>query len=223
MFLLNCKTRQGDIVSKHVMVIDDEYEVADIVKKMLETEGFTVTIATSGAEALTKLEEMTPVPLDLILLDIMMPGMDGWTTLRTLKSHEQFKEIPVSMLTALPLTPEDTKSKPIDHIENYIIKPFTKNILLHKINDILDRKQEIKEMYSKIKGEVGEEEAEEYRRLSLAVNRHRRLIGAIVDSTVSELKDSIKNLILSQKRMIEAMNTKIAEIEELMNQESHKK
>lgn len=205
------------------MVVDDEYEVADIVKKMLESEGFTVAIATSGEEALEQLGNMIPETPDIILLDIMMPGIDGWNILKTLKLDNRFKEIPVSMLTALPLTPNDTKKRPIDLIENYIVKPFTKRVLLHKINDILDRKQEIQEMYIRIREEVGEEQAEEYCRLSMTVNRQRRLIGAIVDSTVNELKDSIKNLILSQKRMIEEMNKKIADIEELMNQESRKK
>ncbi len=200
------------------MVVDDEYEVADIVKKMLESEGYEVEVANSGDECLEKLKEVTP---DLILLDIMMPGMDGWETLRNIKSNEATRDIPVSMLTALPLTPDDTRDKPLDSIENYIVKPFTKKILLHKIQDILDRKKEINEMYEKIRAEIGEEEAEEYRRLSLAVNRQRRLVGAIVDSTVSELKDSVKNLLISQKRMIEMMNKKIDDIERQVEQESN--
>ena len=199
------------------MVVDDEYEVADIVKKMLESEGYHVVVANGGAECLEKLEETTP---DLILLDIMMPGMDGWETLKNIKTNTDTKDIPVSMLTALPLTPDDTKNKPLDSIENYIVKPFTKKILLHKIRDILERKQEINEMYEKVKAEIGEAEAEEYRRLSLAVNRQRRLVGVIVDSTVSELKDSVKNLLISQKRMIEMMNKKIEEIERQVQEES---
>lgn len=201
------------------MVVDDEFEVADIVKKMLESEGYDVVVANSGEECLKKLEEVTP---DLILLDIMMPGMDGWETLKNIKRNEETKDLPVSMLTALPLTPDDTKDKPLDSIENYIVKPFTKKILLHKIQDILERKKEINEMYEKIRAEVGREEAEEYRRLSLAVNRQRRLVGAIVDSTVSELKDSVKNLLISQKRMIEMMNKKIEDIERQVSKESGK-
>jgi len=207
-------------MSKKIMVIDDEYEVADIVKKMLESEGFEVTTANSGEEALEKLEKERP---DLILLDIMMPGMDGWETLKKIKSNEKFKEIPVSMLTALPLTPDDTKDKPINSIENYIVKPFSKRVLLQKVNDILDREKEINEMYEKIKKEVGEAEAEEYKKLSLAVNRQRRLISVIVDSTVAELRESIKNLILSQKRMIEVMNKKIQEIEKMADESSKSK
>ncbi len=207
-------------MSKKIMVVDDEYEVADIVKKMLESEGFEVIIANSGEEALKKLEKERP---DLILLDIMMPGMDGWETLKKIKSNEKFRDIPVSMLTALPLTPDDTKDKPINSIENYIVKPFSKKILLQKVNDILDREKEINEMYEKIKREVGEEEAEEYKKLSLAVNRQRRLISVIVDSTVAELRESIKNLILSQKRMIEVMNKKIQEIEKMAEESSKSK
>ncbi len=199
------------------MVVDDEYEVADIVKKMLESEGYSVVVANSGDECLEKLDTVTP---DLILLDIMMPGMDGWKTLKNIKTRETTKDIPVSMLTALPLTPDDTKEKPLDSIENYIVKPFTKKILLHKIQDILERKKEINDMYETIKVEVGDEEAEEYKRLSLAVNRQRRLVGVIVDSTVSELKDSVKNLLVSQKRMIEMMNKKIEDIERQVDQES---
>jgi len=207
-------------MSKKIMVVDDEYEVADIVKKMLESEGFEVIIANSGEEALKKLEKERP---DLILLDIMMPGMDGWETLKKIKSNEKFRDIPVSMLTALPLTPDDTKDKPINSIENYIVKPFSKKVLLQKVNDILDREKEINEMYEKIKREVGEEEAEEYKKLSLAVNRQRRLISVIVDSTVAELRESIKNLILSQKRMIEVMNKKIKEIEKMAEESSKSK
>jgi len=207
-------------MSKKIMVVDDEYEVADIVKKMLESEGFEVIIANSGEEALKKLEKERP---DLILLDIMMPGMDGWETLKEIKSNEKFRDIPVSMLTALPLTPDDTKDKPINSIENYIVKPFSKKVLLQKVNDILDREKEINEMYEKIKREVGEEEAEEYKKLSLAVNRQRRLISVIVDSTVAELRESIKNLILSQKRMIEVMNKKIQEIEKMAEESSKSK
>ncbi len=207
-------------MNRKIMVVDDEYEVADIVKKMLESEGYDVITANSGEECLKKLEKERP---DLILLDIMMPVMDGWTTLRKIKSNEKWRSIPVSMLTALPLTPDDTKDKPINSIENYIVKPFSKKILVQKVRDILDREKEINEMYEKIKKEVGEAEAEEYKRLSFAVSRHRRLIGVIVDSTVVELKESIKNLVISQKRMIDAMNKKIKEIEDMTEEALKKK
>ncbi len=207
-------------MGKKILIVDDEYEVAEIVKKMLESEGYEVIKAHSGEECL---ETLKKEKVDLILLDILMPGMDGWETLEKIKSNEKWKDIPVSMLTALPLTPEDTKGKPINLIENYIVKPFSKKTLVRKIEDILEREEEIERMYEKIKKEVGEEEAEEYKKLSMAVNRHRRLIAVIVDSAVSELKESIKRLILSQKRMIEIMNKRIKEIEQMAKESLSKK
>ena len=87
----------------------------------------------------------------------------------------------------------------------------------------MERKTEIQKMYEKIRKEVGEEYAEEYKKLSFAVNRHRRLIAVIVDSAVNELKESIKNVILSQKRMIEIMNKRIKEIEKMTAEALKKK
>ncbi len=207
-------------MGKKILIVDDEYEVAEVVKKMLQSRGFTVIAAHSGEECLQQLQKEK---VDLILLDILMPRMDGWETLKKIKSNEKWKDIPVSMLTALPLTPDDTKDKPINLIENYIVKPFSKKNLVQKIEDILERETEIQKMYEKIRKEVGEEYAEEYKKLSFAVNRHRRLIAVIVDSAVSELKESIKNVILSQKRMIEIMNKRIKEIEKMTAEALKKK
>ncbi len=207
-------------MGKKILIVDDEYEVAEVVKKMLQSRGFTVIAAHSGEECLQQLQKEK---VDLILLDILMPRIDGWETLKKIKSNEKWKDIPVSILTALPLTPDDTKDKPINLIENYIVKPFSKKILVQKIEDILERETEIQKMYEKIRKEVGEEYAEEYKKLSFAVNRHRRLIAVIVDSAVSELKESIKNVILSQKRMIKIMNKRIKEIEKMTAEALKKK
>ncbi len=207
-------------MGKKILIVDDEYEVVEVVKKMLQSGGYTVIAAHSGEECLQQLQKEK---IDLILLDILMPRIDGWETLKKIKSNEKWKDIPVSILTALPLTPDDTKDKPINLIENYIVKPFSKKILVQKIEDILERETEIQKMYEKIRKEVGEEYAEEYKKLSFAVNRHRRLIAVIVDSAVSELKESIKNVILSQKRMIEIMYKRIKEIEKMTAEALKKK
>ncbi|HDN96050.1 MAG TPA: response regulator, partial [Thermoplasmatales archaeon] len=203
---------------KKILVADDEPEIVDIVKRMLEDE-YEVITAYDGKEALEKAKKEKP---DLILLDILMPKLDGWETLKKLKEDEELKNIPVSMLTALPLTPDDTKEKPIDKIENYIVKPFTKETLLKKIKDIFEREEEAKKTYEELKKEVGEEIAEEYMKLVRAINRHRRLIGVIIDSATEEYKQSIKNLILSQKRLIEAMKKRAEEIEKLLKEKKKK-
>ncbi|RLF47082.1 MAG: hypothetical protein DRN29_03440 [Thermoplasmata archaeon] len=204
---------------KKILIADDEPEIVDIVKKMLQ-EHYEVITAYDGEECLKKAKKEKP---DLILLDILMPKLDGWETLKKLKEDEELKDIPVSMLTALPLTPEDTKNKPIDKIENYIVKPFRKEVLLKKIEDIFEREEEAKRIYEQLKKEVGEETAEEYLRLVKAINRHRRLIGVIIDSAAEEFKQSVRNLILSQKRLIETMKRRAEEIEKLLKERKKEK
>ncbi len=204
---------------KKILVVDDEPEIVDIVKKMLE-DRYEVIGAYDGEECLEKARKEKP---DLILLDILMPKMDGWETLKRLKEDDATKDIPVSMLTALPLTPDDTKDKPIDKIENYIVKPFTKEILLKKIEDIFEREKEAEKTYKEIKKEMGEEIANEYIKLVKAINRQRRLIGVIIDCAVEEYKQSIRNIILSQKRLIETMKKRVEEIEKLLEKRKKSK
>jgi len=198
-------------MKKKILIADDEPEIIDIVKKML-SDKYEVIGVYDGEECIKKAKEVKP---DLILLDILMPKMDGWETLKKLKEDEELKNIPVSMLTALPLTPEDTYDKPIDNIENYIVKPFTKETLIKKIEDIFEREEETNRIYNEIKKKLGKETAEEYLKLSKAINRHRRLIGVIINST-TQLNQSVKNLLLSQKRLIENLKERMEEIEKLL-------
>ena len=206
-------------MKKKILIADDEPEIVDIVRKMLENE-YDVITAYDGEEAYQKAKKEKP---DLILLDILMPKLDGWEALKKIKSDEELKDIPVSMLTALPLTPEDTRDKPVDKIENYIVKPFNRTTLLKKIEDIFEREEEARKTYEEIKREVGEEEANEYLRLVKAINRHRRLIGVILDSAAEEYKQSVRNLILSQKRLIETMKKRAEELEKLVKEGKNKK
>jgi CheY-like chemotaxis protein len=79
---------------KKVMVVDDEPDVTFLVKEMLGREGFSVVEANSGREALKKLNKEKP---DLVLLDIMMPEMDGWEVSRKIKKNKALKDTLVSM------------------------------------------------------------------------------------------------------------------------------
>jgi len=198
-------------MKKKILIIDDEPEIVEIVKKMLANK-YEVIGAYNGEEGIKKAKKEKP---DLILLDILMPKMDGWETLKKMKEDRELRNIPVSMLTALPLTPDDTHDKPIDLIENYIVKPFTKEILIRKIEDIFEREYEAERIYEELKKNVGEDIAEEYLKLSKIINRHRRLIGVIINST-TKFNQSIKNLMLSQKRLIEELSNRMKEIESLL-------
>ena len=119
------------------MVVDDDPELVGILRITLEGKGFTVRCAYSGRELFASLEEQKP---DLILLDIMMPKMDGLEVLTRLKRDPSTTSIPVIMLTA--------KVQHVDVLERYkigvdynITKPFTKGQLLDGINSILSSDQ----------------------------------------------------------------------------------
>ena len=80
-----------------ILVVDDDPNSLDIVRTYLEARGYSVTTATNGKDALSKLETVRP---KLILLDVMMPGMDGWEVARVVKNHPDFGSCRVVMLTA---------------------------------------------------------------------------------------------------------------------------
>jgi DNA-binding response OmpR family regulator len=80
-----------------VLVVDDDPNALDIVKTYLEAKGYTVATAKDGNEALAQLEKFNPA---LVLLDVMMPGMDGWEVARVIKNHPMFGRTRVVMLTA---------------------------------------------------------------------------------------------------------------------------
>lgn len=81
-----------------ILVVDDDPNAVDIVRTYLEARGYRVTTARDGKEALSKLETVRPA---LVLLDVMMPGMDGWEVARVIKNHPQFgNSTRVVMLTA---------------------------------------------------------------------------------------------------------------------------
>jgi DNA-binding response OmpR family regulator len=80
-----------------VLVVDDDPNALDIVKTYLEAKGYTVATAKDGNEALAQLEKLNPA---LVLLDVMMPGMDGWEVARVIKNHPTYGSTRVVMLTA---------------------------------------------------------------------------------------------------------------------------
>jgi DNA-binding response OmpR family regulator len=84
-------------MSEVILVVDDDPSALDIVRIYLESRGYTVATARDGKEALVKIEEVQPA---LVLLDVMMPGMDGWEVARIVKNHPNFHDVRVIMLTA---------------------------------------------------------------------------------------------------------------------------
>lgn len=117
-----------------ILIIDDEPELALVTKKLLEREGFNVVVAKNGKEGLKVLEKESP---DLVLLDIMMPGEDGWEICRKIKSNEKTKNIPISMFTVRVSEKSVKKSMEYASADAQINKPFETEELLKVINDLL--------------------------------------------------------------------------------------
>lgn len=118
---------------KKVMVVDDDEGVLITIKRMLTPAGMEVMTAVSGEECLRKLNYTKP---DCILLDIMMPEMDGWMLLKQIKKDARLRDIPILIITAKPASPHVFRDKERMGYSDYINKPFTKGELLESLRDI---------------------------------------------------------------------------------------
>jgi len=123
-----------------VLVVDDEPDILEIVKVNLELEGHTVVPARSGTEALDLVRRQVP---DLVLLDIMMPGVDGWDVLARLKGDPDLKAatVPVIMLTARTAA-DDRVRGGIEGAIRYLTKPFLPSDLCAEVDRVLEGEPE---------------------------------------------------------------------------------
>ena len=112
-----------------VMVIDDSKTIRRTAETLLKKEGFEVITATDGFEALSMIADHQP---DLILLDIMMPRLDGYQTCALIKHHRVFRHTPVVMLSSKDGLFDRARGRVVGS-DNYITKPFTREELLSVI------------------------------------------------------------------------------------------
>jgi DNA-binding response OmpR family regulator len=117
-----------------VLVVDDEKDIAHIVKTTLELEGITTITASNGREAIELAVKENP---DLILLDVMMPEMNGWDVFRHLKKNMKTKNIRICMLSAKALIEDLEMGKRLG-VSDYITKPFEPSELVEKVKKIID-------------------------------------------------------------------------------------
>lgn len=126
-------------MAHQILMIDDDREMLTLGRLILEREGFEVISAHSGLEGLEILNRQDH-HIDLILLDIMMLGMDGWQVLQLLKKNEKLANIPVIMLTARHyLENESETSNYAGMFDGYVVKPFVVKDLIGKIKNLIDR------------------------------------------------------------------------------------
>jgi DNA-binding response OmpR family regulator len=121
---------------KLVVCIEDEPEMIDLVKLILRRADFEFVGAVGGREGLNAVRRLKP---DLVLLDLMMPDVDGWEVYRQMKADEALSQIPVIVITAKAQSIDRVLGLHIAKVDDYITKPFGPHELLESVNDILNR------------------------------------------------------------------------------------
>ena len=115
-----------------VLIVEDDHNIAELLQMYLEREGYAVTVAYDGGQGLTKFRSIHP---DLVLLDVMMPVMDGWTVCKSIRAESQ---TPVIMLTAKGET-DDKVTGLRSGADDYITKPFEMKEVLARMEAVLRR------------------------------------------------------------------------------------
>ncbi len=123
------------MVQGKILIVEDDKHISKLVKYNLEKAGFNCTVAITGEEALEVLDKE---PIELIILDIMLPKMDGFQTCKQIKQDKRFSYIPIIMLTA--------KGEEVDRVvgfelgaDDYVVKPFSPRELVLRVKAILKR------------------------------------------------------------------------------------
>jgi CheY-like chemotaxis protein len=117
-----------------VLIVDDEFGVANLLKDVLEDEGYRVLVASNGRQALGRVAEERP---DLIITDFMMPTMDGAALIKALAANAKFKDIPVIVMSSLPEAAVKERSLPY---ALFVRKPFRILDLIDVVAELLDKK-----------------------------------------------------------------------------------
>ena len=123
---------QGGITK--VVCVEDEPEMIELVQLILSRRGFDVTGAMGGREGLEVIARVKP---DLVLLDLMMPDMDGWEVYQQMKANENMRDIPVIVVTAKAQSIDKVLGLHIAKVDDYITKPFGPQELLNSVEKVL--------------------------------------------------------------------------------------
>lgn len=158
-----------------ILAIEDEDDILEIIEYNLEREGYEVMTSKNGQEGLEKVREEHP---DLILLDLMLPDLDGLEICRIIRDEDEIKKIPVIMVTA-----KDTESEVVLGLgvgaDDYVTKPFNPQELVARVKAVLRRKR--------LEGADGDTEILEVGPLKIFPDRHKVLMdGDEVEFTATE-------------------------------------
>jgi len=124
-------------VKRNVVCIEDEPEMIDLIRLILGRRGFELTGAMGGREGLEAIRRVKP---DLVLLDLMMPDMDGWDVYQQMKADDDLKDIPVIIVTAKAQSIDKVLGLHIAKVDDYVTKPFGPQELLQSVERVLGAK-----------------------------------------------------------------------------------
>ena len=120
-------------MSKQILVIEDHEDNRRILRDLLTSAGFDVLEATTGEDGVTLAEMRRP---DLILMDIQLPGLDGYEATRRIKANPTLHQIPIIAVTSYALSGDEAKAKEVG-CDGYVAKPFSPRALLAKVREYL--------------------------------------------------------------------------------------
>jgi DNA-binding response OmpR family regulator len=123
-----------DEITRRVVYIEDEQEMIDLVKLIVSRKRYEVHGASGGREGLDLVRRISP---DIILLDLMMPDMDGWDVYQQLKANDATRHIPVIVITAKAQNIDKVLGLHIAKVDDYISKPFSPKELLDSLETVL--------------------------------------------------------------------------------------
>lgn len=126
-------TTRGDIMKNyHILVVEDDQEIQELIKQFLMTQQYKVIVASDGSEGMKQFNKQS---FDLILLDVMMPNLNGFEVAKMIRSQSN---IPIIMLTALEEEQDQMKGFDLG-IDDYITKPFSFHVLMRRVEAVLRR------------------------------------------------------------------------------------
>lgn len=157
-----------------ILVVDDDQNICELLRLYLEKEGYTVSIANNGEQAIEQFDE---VGHDLILLDVMMPGLDGWQVCREIRKKS---DVPIIMITAKGETFDKVLGLELG-ADDYVVKPFDTKEILARIKAVL-RRSSTKQVETTIKEVV-------YDKLVVNMTRYElKVDDVVIDTPPKELE-----------------------------------
>jgi len=120
---------------KRILYIEDEKEMLELTRIVLEREGYEMLAAVGGADGIEAVKREKP---DLVLLDLMMPDVDGWEVYRQMKADKEVADIPVIIITARTQSIDKVLGLKVAKVADYITKPFGPSDLINSVKKVLD-------------------------------------------------------------------------------------